>query len=241
MFDPMDVHTDRDGRIWRQTAGNLPFKLPTPLRRSVSAPVVQGIPAFRLHVQDSRLQDRVARLRERLRQYEDIDIGNDGGDSTDTSDEEDGADAFVGMPLVLPRRDWVTPVLALDTVHPAPLVAWPVRPTAATYAFGTLGTARCDCASTAGLLHCCIDAGGILCQFIASEFVVACNPAPHSGGYNDGDDERSGNKQQRYRLYRECARQLNYRRRRPLPACLVAAIRACYPEPGGNYTGYHLA
>ena len=85
MFDPMDDGHDVD-RVCRQTVGNMPFIRPSlraPLQWLVSALVVQGIPAFRLHLQDghllTRANARVARLRERLRQCEDIDIIIDSG------------------------------------------------------------------------------------------------------------------------------------------------------------------
>jgi len=42
----------------------------------------------------------------------------------------------------------------------------------------------------------------------------------------------------RYDAYRSCARTLDYSKRRRLPEWLVAAIRARYPEPDGNYVGY---
>jgi hypothetical protein len=193
----------------------------------------------------------VAQLEERLRLYED----NGASDpDDDTSEDEDPSRdlsrdldpmAFAIVPPFqgLMNTDFVSPTLVpVGSSHLAPLIDCPPVPTdQGLYNFGTLGMIHCNCSTTAGLVSCGIGVGGVLKNFIDSEFAVASNPAPGSGGFNDDDDDRSENRQQRYRCYRTAAAQLSYRQRRPLPACFVGTVRALYPEPGGHYTGYRPA
>jgi hypothetical protein len=94
--------------------------------------------------------------------------------------------------------------------------------------------ARCNCGQAAG----CIVDGGDVGKFLDDELEKASDPAPtfQSNGFRSLS--REGNNIQRKRCYRWCAIWLHFTYREPLPECLVARVRCCWPALSGVYMGF---
>ena len=194
-------------------------------------------------------------------------------DSEEQDSEEEGAATSPSSARRAGSRMRTSPLARTSAPHAAPLIEWPPeivgpRSSTPTYDFGALGHVTCDCVAVLGVAACVVGARGQLDSMMEDEIDLSADAGPNSGGFNDGDDDREPNRNQRcapccagtgatslrslspqplstaslrrYRCYRAGARGLGYTARRRLPLCFEVAVRAAWPEPSGIYTGYRL-
>jgi hypothetical protein len=96
-------------------------------------------------------------------------------------------------------------------------------------------SARCDCLVKHGLLICCVNASFDL----AGRCAIILNQELQQAGVKEEQDNQKRNpNKQRKRCYQIMAATLDYKTRRPLPACVVARVRRIWPDPNGQYMGY---